>query len=54
MLLLKRKPGQSVIIKVGKTKIVVIVNRIKGSDVQLGFEAPKEAKILRSEIGEIL
>ena len=44
MLVLSRKPRQSIVI--GTTIIRVI--RINGDTVQIGVEAPKEVKVLRS------
>lgn len=51
MLVLSRKPGQEIIIG-GQIKITV--NRISGSRVTLGIEAPDNVQILRSEIKEVV
>lgn len=47
MLLLTRKPNQS--IHIGDDIVVVIID-IKGGQVKLGVEAPKETKVWRNEI----
>lgn len=49
MLLLTRKPNQS--IHIGED-VVVIVLDVKGGQVKLGVEAPKETKVWRHEIYE--
>lgn len=47
MLVLSRKPGQSIIIG---EDIVVTVLEIHGDQVRLGIEAPKELSVHREEI----
>jgi carbon storage regulator len=47
MLVLTRKLGQSLVID-GNT--VVRVLEIKGNQIRLGIEAPKEVSVLRSEL----
>lgn len=47
MLVLSRKPGESIIIN-GDIKITVV--QTKGNQVKVGIEAPKETKIYREEI----
>lgn len=47
MLALTRKVGESIIIGGG---IVVTVVDIKGDNIRLGIEAPKDIKIYRGEI----
>jgi carbon storage regulator len=47
MLILSRKYGESVVIDGG---ITVTVIKMKGNVVQLGFDAPKEVSIRRSEL----
>jgi carbon storage regulator len=49
MLVLSRKPGESVIID---DRIVVTVVQIGGGRIRLGIEAPREVPILRSEVYE--
>jgi carbon storage regulator CsrA len=49
MLVLSRKPGESVVIGGG---IAVTVIKMTGNVVQLGFDAPKEIPIRRSELKE--
>ena len=48
MLMLSRKKDQS--IKIGD--VTIIVTRIKGGVVRLGIEAPKDTKVVRSELLE--
>lgn len=47
MLVLSRKIGESIVIG---DNIHVTVNRIQGDKVVLGFDAPKEIAIHRSEV----
>ena len=47
MLALTRKAGQSVIIG---DDVIVTVLGVKGNQIQLGFEAPKQTSIHRKEI----
>ena len=47
MLVLTRKVGSSIVID-GKIKIQVV--QVKGRQVRLGIEAPKETKVHREEI----
>ena len=47
MLVLARRDGESIYIG---DDIVVTVVRIEGDRVKIGFEAPKEVKIWRSEL----
>jgi len=47
MLVLTRSPNQSVII--GDRLIIKVLN-IRGNQVRLGFEAPKDVSIYRNEI----
>ena len=49
MLVISRKPDEKVIIG---DNIVVTVLEIKGNIVRLGFEAPREVGIVRSELRE--
>ncbi len=50
MLVLTRKLDEEVIIKVGSTEVAVSVVDVSGSKFQLGFDAPDEVTILRSEL----
>jgi carbon storage regulator CsrA len=55
MLMLKRKPDESVRIlgPDGRTLAVVTVAGVDGRDaVRLGFEAPPDVRIVRSELAE--
>lgn len=51
MLLLDRKPGQSIIIKCDDEiiKVTVIAN-IEDGELKLGFDAPRHVRIIREEI----
>jgi carbon storage regulator CsrA len=48
MLVLSRKVGQSV--EVGHGLVKVTVKRVRGNQVQLVFDAPRELTIIRSEL----
>lgn len=54
MLALGRKHEQEVFVFVGKIKITVKVLYIDNQRVRLGFDAPPEVKILRSEVYDAL
>ena len=47
MLVLSRKAKER--IRIGKD-IVIVVNRIRGSVVSIGIEAPSEVRIVRGEL----
>jgi carbon storage regulator len=47
MLILSRKVGEKIVIGDG---ITVVVNRVAGDRVTLGFEAPSDVRILRGEL----
>lgn len=49
MLVLSRKKDQSIAIS---EDIVVKVLSVKGNTVRLGIEAPKEVKVIRTEISD--
>ena len=49
MLVLSRRAGEGIVIQ---DDIVVTVVRVRGSQVHLSFDAPKETTIHRSEIYE--
>jgi carbon storage regulator len=49
MLVLARRAGESVVID---GEIVVTVLEIRGGQIRLGIEAPKEVAILRAELEE--
>lgn len=49
MLVLERKVGES--INVGGV-VKITITRIQGGQVRIGFEAPKEIKIVRTELIE--
>jgi carbon storage regulator CsrA len=50
MLVLSRKPRESIRIETGRETIVVHVNQIAGSRAVVGVEAPQHVRIVRSEI----
>jgi carbon storage regulator CsrA len=50
MLILGRKLGERIRLKVNGIEIWVEVNRIAANDVRIGIEAPKEVAIEREEI----
>lgn len=47
MLILTRKPGESIILDGG---IKITVAGIQGNQIRIGIEAPKEVKVYREEI----
>jgi carbon storage regulator len=47
MLVLTRRPGQSILIGDG---IEVVVVRVEGDRVVLGIEAPREVRVVRGEL----
>lgn len=49
MLVLSRKQGESICVG---ANVVIRVVRVKGGQVRIGIEAPKETKILREEISD--
>lgn len=49
MLVLTRKVGET--IRIGKD-VFVRVNKIRGHQIQLGIEAPKDVKVIRLELRE--
>lgn len=50
MLVLNRKEGEGIIID---DNIKVVVLKVKGRQVKIGIEAPKDTKIAREEIAEV-
>jgi carbon storage regulator len=50
MLILTRKPGESLYIIDGQKVVKVVLVEIKGNQTRLGIEAPAEQKIYREEI----
>ena len=47
MLVLTRKPGERIVIA---DNIVVTVVEIKGDNIRIGIDAPREVKVYRGEI----
>ena len=53
MLILTRRPGESLIIKLPTSeKITVTVLGVKGNQVRIGTDAPENITILREELQE--
>jgi len=50
MLVLNRKEGERIIID---DNIKIVVLKVKGRQVKIGIEAPKDTKIAREEIAEV-
>ncbi|HEY1599685.1 MAG TPA: carbon storage regulator [Pirellulales bacterium] len=50
MLVLARKQRQKVRLIIGRTVVEMTVLRFDGQTLRLGFEAPANVKILRSEL----
>jgi len=51
MLVLTRKPGERLVIG---DNIVITVVEVKGDNVRLGIDAPREVKVYRGEIFEAI
>lgn len=49
MLYIARKPGESVVIN---NNVTVTLLEVKGKTVKLGFDFPKETRVLRQEVFE--
>ncbi len=53
MLILTRRPGESIIIELPTgQQIQVVVLGVKGNQVRIGTEAPKEIAVHREEIAQ--
>lgn len=52
MLILSRRPGESIVIGTGENKIVVKLLDAKGGQLKLGIDAPGTISIHREEIYE--
>ena len=50
MLNLRRRHGESILVKFGDKVVRIMVLQLKTSNCLLGFEAPDDVKILRSEV----
>ena len=50
MLVLSRKEGEQLVIG---DNITLVISRISGNRVTIGIEAPKEVKIVRSELTDM-
>lgn len=51
MLVLTRKPGERIVIA---ENIVVTVVEVKGDNIRIGIDAPREVKVYRGEIYEAI
>ena len=52
MLVLTRREGDTVILETSDGPIEVSIAEINGSQIRVGFSAPKSVKIVRGEIKE--
>jgi len=52
MLVLSRYVGESIIIDTPRGKVVVTVKSIRGKQVSIGIEAPRDLRISRPKKGE--
>ncbi|UTF61287.1 carbon storage regulator [Gilvimarinus sp. DA14] len=52
MMILSRRLGESVIIEIDREPVKLKIMSIEGKQVILGIEAPKDIKILRTEVRE--
>ena len=50
MLVLTRKETESVTIIVGETTFNISIRSIRGNNVQIAFDAPREITVLRTEL----
>jgi carbon storage regulator CsrA len=50
MLKLTRREGEALILTTSDGEIVVSLERLSGSQVKLGIEAPKSVRVLRGEL----
>jgi carbon storage regulator CsrA len=52
MLVLSRKPGESIVITVGDSRVEFTITEIRGVNVRIAFDAPPNARINRKEVEE--
>lgn len=52
MLILTRRIGESIIIKLGEAEVWVRINAVKGTQVRMGIDAPAEVLIKRKEFAK--
>lgn len=50
MLVVTRKVGESLVIRVGKDTVLVSVEAVHGGNVRIGLDAPSHVQILRNEL----
>lgn len=50
MLILSRRPNESLVITCGDTEIVVTVLGVKGNQVRIAVDAPKDVIVHREEV----
>jgi carbon storage regulator CsrA len=48
MLVLSRKVGEKIVLG---DNVTIVINRIAGHRVSIGIEAPRDMRVLRSELG---
>lgn len=54
MLCLNRRKHESIILTIGDVRIEVYVSNVRGNNVRLSFDAPREVKIMRKEIQDAI
>jgi carbon storage regulator len=52
MLVLTRKTDEAILIGEGDQQVRVLIVRIRGDEVRIGIDAPKEVPIVREELEE--
>lgn len=52
MLVLSRRPKETIVITVGNRQVIVTVTEIRGDKVRLGFDADRDIAINRREVLE--
>jgi carbon storage regulator len=50
MLLLSRKSGQSIVLRIGEDVVEITVIQLKDDQVRLGIEAPRHVIVHRKEL----
>lgn len=52
MLVLSRKKGEAVVISLGDLRVSMTIVEVRGDKVRVGFSAPDDVQVHRSEIQE--
>jgi carbon storage regulator len=52
MLVLGRRPGESVICGEGENALTVTILEIRGNTIRIGFDAPAHIRVNRAEVAE--